>query len=72
MRCKAMVDGRKCGSMKEFNIIVLCVSCIDKFYDMYPLGWRDTPGDSCKHGVYTGRGGNRAAVCDDCLVEGLV
>lgn len=42
-----------CGSWYA-GTQVICEKCEQRLIKHYPQGWRYTPGDVCKHGVYVG------------------
>ena len=44
---------------------VLCDPCESKAQRAYPQGWRFHPGDTCRHGAYTG-GSGADLMCQRC------
>ena len=77
-RCKNMVsqfvprgyDYREvslpCGSTSIHGTSLVCDSCEKKLRAQYPQGWRETPGDTCKHGTYVGDAGGPDYLCGKC------
>lgn len=47
---------------------LLCPRCEKRLLKYYPQGWRYTPGDTCKHGVYVG-GCGIDRMCGRCESE---
>ena len=44
---------RKCHDY-EGGSMILCDECYAQASEDYPQGWRGYPGDTCRHGKYTG------------------
>ncbi len=55
-----------CGNTNIYGREHLCQECIEKFEEAYPQGWRETPGDICKHGTYVGNAGGPDYICGQC------
>jgi len=55
-----------CGMTGPDGETALCESCEKKLVKRYPQGWRDTPGDICKHGNYVGSAGGPDFMCGYC------
>jgi hypothetical protein len=55
-----------CGSTRYDGGINLCEECGDKYSKQYPQGWREVPGDICKHGNYVGDAGGPDYICGAC------
>ena len=57
----------RCGSTSIHGTTLLCESCEEKSTQRYPKGWKNTPGDCCKHGVYLGcHEDNDERLCELC------
>ncbi len=56
----------KCGSTGQYGVVLLCDSCKEKAETRYPQGWRDVPGDTCRHGNYVGGGFGPDHICGLC------
>ena len=56
----------RCGSTSVHGTTLLCEACHKKHYRQHPQGWRDTPGDVCKHGTYVGDAGGHDYLCGAC------
>jgi hypothetical protein len=59
----------KCGQTSYNGGIVLCDACERKLHARYPQGWRETPGDLCKHGTYVGDAYGPDYMCGQCESE---
>lgn len=46
---------------------VLCPTCEKEANKVYPQGWRYSPGDTCKHGIYVK--GDYDCACPYCEFE---
>jgi len=55
-----------CGSTGQFGEQLICNKCEAKLKKQYPQGWRETPGDLCKHGTYVGDRGGPDYMCGAC------
>ncbi len=55
-----------CGSTSTTGGVNLCEGCLDKMKKQYPQGWRDVPGDICRHGTYIGDSGGPDYLCGKC------
>ena len=55
-----------CGQTSIYGTELLCNECIKKFQKQYPQGWKETPGDICKHGTYVGNAGGPDYMCHKC------
>ncbi len=55
-----------CGSTSIDGGVNLCDTCLEKLNKQYPQGWRDVPGDICKHGNYIGDAGGPDYLCGQC------
>ena len=55
-----------CGSTDIHGGTLLCEECWEKFIEQYPQGWRNTPGDICKHGNYVGDAYGPDYLCGLC------
>jgi len=55
-----------CGSTSIQGDTLLCEECEFKCLEQYPQGWREHPGDLCRHGTYVGdrRGDYVCAACE--------
>ena len=58
-----------CGSTGIHGEQLLCEECMEKFAELYPQGWRDVPGDICKHGNYIGNSCGPDYICMECEEE---
>lgn len=56
-----------CGSTDQYGGQLLCDECEARMERAYPQGWRDYPGDTCKHGTYIGGPGD--CLCGACEAE---
>jgi hypothetical protein len=56
-----------CGTMYA-GANYFCEKCEAALVERYPQGWRYTPGDLCKHGVYVG-GCGADYMCGRCETE---
>lgn len=50
---RVMVGHDECHDMRGGSM-VLCDACLAQAEKDYPQGWRGYPGDTCRHGRYTG------------------
>lgn len=55
-----------CGQTSHDGGIVMCEECEEKAEKTYPYGWREVPGDICKHGTYIGSAGGPDYMCGQC------
>jgi hypothetical protein len=55
-----------CGSTGPHGELLLCDSCEKKYEKQYPQGWRNVPGDVCKHGTYVGDAYGPDYMCGRC------
>jgi len=55
-----------CGQTGFHGKVVQCEECEAKERERYPQGWRHVPGDTCKHGVYTGDAYGPDYMCGHC------
>jgi len=55
-----------CGSTGIHGQQLICEECQEEEVKRYPQGWRDTPGDLCKHGNYVGDAGGPDYMCGLC------
>ena len=55
-----------CGSTGIHGQQLVCDECMEKADARYPQGWRDVPGDICKHGNYVGDAGGPDYLCGEC------
>jgi hypothetical protein len=55
----------KCGAFVGSRV-VLCEACEKAAREMYPQGWRNVPGDICRHGNYVGTCGGPDHICHKC------
>jgi hypothetical protein len=55
-----------CGSTGIHGEQLQCDACLDRMEKQYPQGWRDVPGDVCKHGTYVGDAGGPDYLCGAC------
>jgi len=51
---KRQPHGVKCGETGFDGRLWLCDACVKTATVKYPQGWRNVPGDVCKHGTYVG------------------
>lgn len=56
----------RCGSTGQHGEMLLCDGCTKMAEALYPQGWRDVPGDICKHGTYVGDAGGPDYMCGAC------
>jgi len=59
----------KCGSTNQWGGQALCAECEDQARSRYPQGWRDAPGDTCRHGTYVGDAWGPDILCWRCEAE---
>ena len=59
----------RCGSTSISGGVNLCETCLEKLAKQYPQGWRNVPGDVCKHGNYVGDAGGPDYLCPQCETE---
>ena len=59
----------KCGNTGAYGEILLCSFCEEKYVKQYPQGWRDVPGDICKHRNYVGNAYGPDHICGECEDE---
>ena len=55
-----------CGNTSIHGTTLLCEECEEKLRIEFPQGWRETPGDVCKHGTYVGDQGGIDYICGYC------
>lgn len=55
-----------CGTTGRHGQSVFCNECEARLEKQYPQGWRDVPGDICKHGVYVGDAYGPDYMCPWC------
>ena len=58
-----------CGSTDEHSRVRQCDGCAAKDKERYPQGWRNVPGDICKHGTYVGGPNGPDYMCGHCEDE---
>jgi hypothetical protein len=58
-----------CGSTSIHGTELLCDECEAKAEEEYPQGWRESRGDTCKHGTYIGDAGGADYLCPYCEAE---
>ncbi len=56
----------RCGSTGTHGQQLICDECEARMEKQYPQGWRDVPGDICKHGNYVGDAGGPDYICGRC------
>jgi len=57
----------RCGSTSIDGGVLLCEACERKNEREYPQGWRNYPGDTCRHGTYLGcHEDNDETLCGAC------
>lgn len=56
----------KCGTTSYDGGINICPDCEEAIEKQYPQGWRETPGDVCKHGTYIGDAYGPDYLCGKC------
>ena len=60
----------KCGNTGAYGEMLFCDSCEEEYAKQYPQGWRDIPGDICKHGNYIGNPAyGPDYICGECEDE---
>ena len=59
----------KCGQTGFHGKVVQCGDCAAKEKERYPQGWQNVPGDTCKHGNYTGDAYGPDYMCGHCENE---
>jgi len=57
-----------CGSTSPSGDVALCDTCRANLEQRYPQGWRNTPGDLCKHGTYIGDAYGPDYMCHYCEI----
>lgn len=55
-----------CGSTGIRGQQLVCDECLKEESERYPQGWKDVPGDICKHGKYVGDAGGPDYICGLC------
>ena len=55
-----------CGSTGIDGRGLMCDECQERFEKEFPQGWRDVPGDVCKHGTYVGDAHGPDYICGKC------
>ena len=58
-----------CGSTDIHGGQLICDECEEQASREYPQGWKDIPGDLCKHGNYVGTPGGVDYMCGQCENE---
>lgn len=58
-----------CGQTSIHGTELLCDECQEELSKQYPQGWRETPGDICRHGTYVGDAGGPDYICGKCEDE---
>ena len=58
-----------CGTVSHDGGTNLCDSCMERYKQEYPQGWREVPGDICQHGTYVGDAGGPDYLCGYCEAE---
>jgi hypothetical protein len=58
-----------CGSTDEYGTARQCDECAQYGRVHYPQGWRNVPGDICKHGTYVGGPSGPDHICGHCEDE---
>lgn len=56
----------KCGHTKPDGTTAICEACHEQAGRDYPQGWRNIPGDICRHGQYIGDPGGPDYLCGRC------
>jgi hypothetical protein len=56
----------RCGSTGIHGEQLICDECEERLKKQYPQGWRNTPGDICKHGTYVGDYCGPDYICGKC------
>jgi hypothetical protein len=57
----------RCGSTSVHGDVLLCDECAWKAKRQYPQGWKNSPGDTCRHGTYLGcHEDNDERLCGRC------
>lgn len=59
----------RCGSTSVHGGTLMCESCENANDRRYPQGWREVPGDICKHGTYVGDAHGPDYLCGQCEGE---
>jgi hypothetical protein len=55
-----------CGGYDYRGRITQCSSCREANEKAYPQGWREFPGDTCRHGNYIGGPSGPDYICGAC------
>jgi hypothetical protein len=55
-----------CGNTSYNGERLMCDECRAKYEKLYPQGWRNVPGDVCKHGCYVGDAYGADYMCPLC------
>lgn len=55
-----------CGNTDQYGGVLLCDSCEKALEKKYPQGWRNVPGDTCRHGNYVGGPNGADYICGLC------
>lgn len=56
----------KCGSTSIHGVAIYCQKCEETYKERYPQGYRNVPGDICKHGCYVGDAFGPDYLCPEC------
>lgn len=56
----------RCGSTSIHGDVLLCEKCERRNAHAYPQGWREVPGDICRHGTYVGDAYGPDYLCGAC------
>jgi len=59
----------KCGSTSIHGTPLYCDECEKRYEKQYPQGYRNVPGDICKHGHYVGDAYGPDYMCPICEGE---
>jgi len=59
----------KCGSTGFNGEALMCDECFEKYSKEYPQGWKEVPGDVCKHGNYVGNDNGIDYICGECEMD---
>jgi len=59
----------QCGSTSIDGDRLMCTTCRDAEEKKYPQGWKNSPGDICKHGHYVGDACGPDYICGLCEDE---
>ena len=62
--CKEIVC--RCGEVSVYGRVEFCNECMEEYKRKYPQGWRNVPGDTCRHGNYVGDAYGADYICGPC------